>query len=191
MNDDPSSSISDQVTLMALPGLTFDFDLQDPTLGDAVFVRPIVEAASAVALYHAIERVQVPMELGIRVVSNAACRQLNKSYRGKDKPTNVLSFPGVEPDDLLGAFDQAEAGGPPVMLGDLVIAGPVVVEEAAAQHKTLHHHLAHLVVHGILHLMGYDHIEDDHAKEMEAFEREILLSLGIPDPYSIAEETVS
>ncbi|NVJ70924.1 MAG: rRNA maturation RNase YbeY [Alphaproteobacteria bacterium] len=190
MSDDLSSSISGRVSLDALPGLTFDFDLVDDTLGEAVFVQPVVEAAVATALLTTIARVHVPMELSVRVVGSAESQQLNKDYRGKDKPTNVLSFPGTEPDDIFDAFDFAEAGGPPVMLGDLVIAGPVVEREAKEQGKALHHHLVHLCVHGVLHLMGFDHIEEEDAEEMEALEREILADLGIDDPYLLPDETL-
>ncbi|NVJ98755.1 MAG: rRNA maturation RNase YbeY [Alphaproteobacteria bacterium] len=159
----------------------------DNSLGEAVFVRPVIEAAVAGALTVTVARVHVPMELSVRVVDNAESRKLNHDYRGKDKPTNVLSFPGVEPDDLFDSFDFSEAGGPPVMLGDLIIAGPVVVAEAQDQNKQVHHHLAHLCVHGVLHLMGFDHIEEEDAEEMEALEREILASLGINDPYVIPD----
>lgn len=190
MNDDPSSSIAGRASLDALPGLTFDFDLLDESLGEAVFVRPKIEAAIAAALIVTINRTHVPMELSVRVVSNDESQQLNGDYRGKDKPTNVLSFPGVEPDDIFDAFDMAEAGGPPVMLGDLVIAGPVVVAEAREQNKPVAHHLAHLCVHGVLHLMGFDHIEEEDAEEMEALEREILADFGIPDPYACDDKVM-
>ncbi len=188
MNDDPSSSISGRAGLVNLPGLTFDFDLMDDSLGEAVFVRPIVEAAIAAALEVTVARTHVPMELSVRVVGNDESQKLNAEYRDKDRPTNVLSFPGIEPDDLFDAFDVSEAGGPPVMLGDLVIAGPVVVTEAQVQNKQVHHHLAHLCVHGVLHVMGFDHIEDEDAEEMEALEKEILASLGIDDPYMLPED---
>ncbi|MFC4348711.1 rRNA maturation RNase YbeY [Kordiimonas lipolytica] len=188
MSDDPSPSIPGRAGLDALPGLTFDFDLLDESLGEAAFVRPVIEAAVSAALFETIARTRVPMELSVRIVGNDESQALNREYRGKDKPTNVLSFPGVDPDDLMDAFDQAEAGGPPVMLGDLVIAGPVVVKEAAEQNKQVHHHLAHLSVHGVLHLMGFDHIEEEDAEEMEALEREILAGFGISDPYALPDE---
>ncbi|WP_286830021.1 MULTISPECIES: rRNA maturation RNase YbeY [Kordiimonas] len=187
MSDDPSPSIPGRAGLDALPGLTFDLDLLDGSLGEAAFVRPIVEAAASAALLETIARVHVPMELSVRIVGNAESQDLNRDYRGKDKPTNVLSFPGIDPDGLMDAFDMAEAGGPPVMLGDLVIAGPVVVTEAGKQNKQVHHHLAHLSLHGVLHLMGFDHIEEEDAEEMEALEREILAGLGISDPYALPE----
>jgi probable rRNA maturation factor len=111
-------------------------------------------------------------ELLVRVVDEAEIRRLNRDYRGKDKPTNVLSFP----------FD-APPGVPTEHIGDLVICAPVVQREAAEQGKSAEAHWAHMTVHGVLHLLGYDHIDDDQAEEMEAVERTILAALNFPDPY--------
>ena len=109
-------------------------------------------------------------ELTIRIVDEAESHALNKHYRGKDKPTNVLSFHG-EP-ALRGA-----------VLGDLVICAPVVAREAVEQNKTAREHWAHLVVHGCLHLQGYDHEQEAEATAMEAREVRILKKLGFADPY--------
>lgn len=111
-------------------------------------------------------------ELTIRTVDEAESRELNHTYRGKDYPTNVLSFP----------FD-ADIPLPVRLLGDLVICVPVMVREAAEQDKPLLAHWAHLIVHGTLHLLGYDHIEDAEAEQMEALEIEILSQFDIADPY--------
>ena len=111
-------------------------------------------------------------EVLIRLVDAAESQALNRDYRGKDKPTNVLSFP----------FD-VPPGIPNEHLGDLVICAPVVQAEASEQGKPVESHWAHMVVHGMLHLQGFDHIEDAEAEEMEALEREILARLGYPDPY--------
>ena len=111
-------------------------------------------------------------ELCIRLVDPEESRELNHQYRGKDKPTNVLSFPFEVPDDI-----------PLNLLGDLVVCADVVRREAEEQNKPLHNHWAHMVVHGTLHLIGYDHINDEDAEEMEQLEREILAQLDIPDPY--------
>ncbi|WP_153787738.1 rRNA maturation RNase YbeY [Pseudomonas sp. EMN2] len=113
-------------------------------------------------------------EMTIRLVDEAEGRELNHTYRHKDYATNVLSFPADVPDDLLDI----------PLLGDLVICVAVVEREAKEQGKTLEAHWAHLVIHGCLHLLGYDHIDDDEAEEMEALERELLAELGHPDPYA-------
>ncbi len=117
-------------------------------------------------------------ELTIRLVDEEEGRELNHTWRHKDYPTNVLSFPAEVPDG---------PGGVPLLdiplLGDLVICAPVVEREAAEQGKTAEAHWAHMVIHGCLHLLGYDHIEDEEAEEMEALERDLLLELGHPDPY--------
>ncbi|MDH4570546.1 rRNA maturation RNase YbeY [Pseudomonas sp. BN414] len=112
-------------------------------------------------------------ELTIRLVDEPEGRELNRTWRHKDYATNVLSFPADVPDELLDI----------PLLGDLVICAPVVAREASEQGKTLEAHWAHLVIHGCLHLLGYDHIEDEEAEEMEALERELLAELGHPDPY--------
>jgi len=188
MTDDIPPSSSGRPTVSALPGLTFDLDLADPGLGDDAAVQATLEAAAVQALSEALTHPDAAMELSVRVVGDEESQALNRDYRGKDKPTNVLSFPGTEPDDLSDAFRLSKMGGPPVMLGDLVIAAPVVVREAAEQDKPLLDHLSHLTVHGILHLLGYDHIEDEEAEEMESFEAEILALLGIEDPYRVEHD---
>jgi probable rRNA maturation factor len=113
-----------------------------------------------------------PVELVIRLVDEEESRQLNRDFRGQDRPTNVISFPFEAP---------AEVELP--LLGDLVICVQVVTREAAEQGKTPLAHWAHMVVHGVLHLLGHDHQNDSEAQQMERLEREILLSLHYPDPY--------
>lgn len=115
---------------------------------------------------------QADAEVTIRLVDEEESHALNHEYRGKDKPTNVLSFPfeappGVELD----------------LLGDLIICRQVVEKEAKEQNKPLNAHWAHMVVHGSLHLLGYDHIDDDEAEEMESLETEIMVNMGFADPY--------
>lgn len=116
-------------------------------------------------------------EVAIRLLDAAEGQAMNLQYRGKDYATNVLSFPAEMPEGLPEDFDFPQ-------LGDLAICAPVVAREAAGQGKALNDHYAHLTVHGVLHLLGFDHIEDDEAEEMEALERVILASLGIADPYA-------
>lgn len=120
-------------------------------------------------------------ELSIRLVDNEESQQLNYEYRGKDKPTNVLSFPFEVPDALIG---NDEIGN---LIGDLVISVPVVSTEAREQNKAFDDHFAHMVVHGCLHLLGYDHIKDEEADIMEDLERQILAKLDIADPYFITD----
>ena len=113
-------------------------------------------------------------EVGIRIVENGESQQLNLDYRGKDKPTNILSFPFETPECVEQEVE---------FWGDLIIAADVVIQEAFEQKKAVNDHWAHLVVHGCLHLLGYDHIDDDEAEEMEQLERDILATLTIADPY--------
>jgi probable rRNA maturation factor len=113
-------------------------------------------------------------ELTIRLVDESEARELNHTWRGKDYATNVLSFPADVPDGLLDI----------PLLGDMVICNAVVEREAAEQGKDLAAHWAHLVIHGCLHLLGYDHIDDAEALEMEDLERKLLAELSYPDPYA-------
>jgi probable rRNA maturation factor len=129
----------------------------------------------------ALRQRQNDSELTIRLVDEAEGRELNSTYRHKDYATNVLSFPADVPDDMLDI----------PLLGDLVICTQVVEREAAEQGKALDSHWAHLVIHGCLHLLGYDHIDDEEAEEMEALERTLLGELGHPDPYADDEHDIS
>ncbi|MDT8438931.1 MAG: rRNA maturation RNase YbeY [Wenzhouxiangellaceae bacterium] len=116
-------------------------------------------------------------EICIRIVDEAEGRALNRQWRGKDYATNVLSFPGEAPPGL-------PPGEMAALAGDIVLCAPVIAREAAAQGKPSTHHWTHLVVHGVLHLRGYDHIHADAAVAMEQTECRILAELGVPDPYA-------
>ena len=116
-----------------------------------------------------------PLVTSVRIVSNDEMRELNNTWRGRNKPTNVLSFPMQSPDDI----DLK-------ILGDLVLCAPVINAEARQQHKTLQSHWAHMLVHGMLHLQGYDHVDDQQADEMEALEIRILEQLGFENPYLVS-----
>lgn len=136
------------------------------------------------ALRRAIATAAAPMrleksELAIVLTDDAAIRELNHRWRGRDKPTNVLSFP---------AHGLVPPGSGPRPLGDVVIAYETMTHEAQEQGLPLTHHLTHLAVHGFLHLLGYDHESDTEAETMEQLERDILARLDVPDPYATREE---
>ena len=120
-------------------------------------------------------------ELAVMLTDDAGIRTLNLNWRGVDKPTNVLSFPALQPSGPRGPDDA------PGMLGDIAIAYETTRREADDEQKPFDHHLSHLAIHGFLHLIGYDHEKDDDAEAMETLEREILSQLGIPDPYADRE----
>ena len=121
-----------------------------------------------------------PIELSILLTGDAAVAELNARWRGKEGPTNVLSFPG----------DTTPGNGPPVLLGDVVIAFETLHAEALSAEIPATDHLRHLVIHGVLHLLGYDHENDIDAAVMEAREIELLGTLGVPDPYAAADRRV-
>ena len=126
------------------------------------------------------------LELSILLTDDTTIAALNEQWRDKTGPTNVLSFPGDFPGDPAANDDLP--GGPPVLLGDIVIAFETVTAEAGEAGIPAADHLRHLVVHGVLHLLGYDHENDEDAAEMEQFEIAILGTLGVPDPYAAAEQ---
>ena len=147
--------------------LAVGYGLPRAGLPAAVSFRRWVEAALQGA------RRKKPSELAIRIVDTREGRTLNRDYRAKDYATNVLSFPAELPPGLALP-----------LLGDLAICAPVVLREAKDQGKPAAHHWAHMTVHGVLHLLGYDHMEETEANRMEALETRILAGMGIPDPYA-------
>ncbi len=152
-----------------------DFDNACPHVAvpaEADFAR---WAAMAAATMHGGAATK-PVTLGIRIVDEQESAQLNRDYRGKDYATNVLSFGHELPDFMLAELEERP-------LGDLAICAPVVVREAAEQGKSAADHWAHMVIHGVLHLLGHDHEDDAEAETMEALERSLLKELGIADPY--------
>ena len=138
----------------------------------ATIVHRAIETAASM-----IEADTADAELAVMLTDDAGIQTLNRNWRGQDKPTNVLSFPALQP--TAGAPADA-----PRMLGDIAVAYETTRKEADEEEKPFDHHLSHLAVHGFLHLIGYDHEKDDDAEAMEGLEREILAQLGIPDPYS-------
>jgi len=121
------------------------------------------------------------IELSIRLTDDGEVQALNRDYRGKDKPTNVLSFPMLQP-DLIDAVTRNSDDGE-VLLGDIALAHGVCAAEAAGRGLALADHATHLVIHGTLHLLGYDHGEDAAAQAMEKIEQDVLRGLGLHDPY--------
>jgi probable rRNA maturation factor len=121
------------------------------------------------------------VEVAVRLTDDAEIQRLNRDYRGKDKPTNVLSFPQYDPGDfvMLGNTDDGE-----ILLGDIVLARETCAREAATRGITVADHAAHLIVHGALHLLGYDHQDDASGDAMEALETKALATLGLADPYA-------
>ena len=145
-------------------------------------VRRAAEAAIAESAFPQLATGDRPVELSVRLTGDNQVRELNGEWRGKDRPTNVLSFPLAETRDL----QDANVAGLELLLGDIVLAHGVCKAEAAEKRLTVEQHATHLIVHGTLHLLGYDHLADDQAADMEAREVRALDRLGIGNPYEEA-----
>jgi probable rRNA maturation factor len=157
--------------------MDIDFLIED----DAWLAVPEPLARRAImAVFEVLERPVPQAELSIVFTSDAAVAELNRTWRGKAQPTNVLSFPAA-------AGPGPTPGGAPQPLGDIVLAAGVVSAEASAQGKPLANHTTHLIVHGVLHLLGFDHADEAHAEAMERLETEVMTRLGLPDPYEDAQ----
>lgn len=153
--------------------LELDFEIADdiePALAPLVPSAALVNKWLSSVLSHL--QYSAPIEINIKVVSQQESHYLNHTYRNKDKPTNVLSFESDLPDFV-----------PSNLIGDLAICAYIVHTEAEQQHKAPEHHWAHMCIHGLLHLLGYDHIAQIDAQTMEAIEVAVLAQLGIDDPY--------
>jgi len=162
-----------------MSGVAVDIIIDSPLWNSVARLQPtlrrVIEAAAA-------PTGTPDSELSIVLTDDATIRNLNRQWRGHDKPTNVLSFP---------AHDTRPPGAALRLLGDVVIAYETTAREARAQSLPLDHHLAHLAIHGYLHLLGYDHESDKEAEVMERLEREILARLDISDPYAPRDEGLS
>lgn len=157
--------------------LTLDIICDDESWGDVDVLVGLIGIWAEAAARRASEELgeDGAVEASLKLSHDEEVRELNLRFRGIDKPTNVLSFPSG--DEFPAPDDR------PIPLGDIIIARETTAREAAEQDKPFDHHLAHLVVHGVLHLYGFDHDEEDEAEEMEQIEREILAGLDIPSPY--------
>jgi probable rRNA maturation factor len=147
----------------------------------AALANRAARAALAVTPHAGLERAVYAVEVSVRLSDDAEVRSLNRDYRGKDRPTNVLSFPQVQADliEALANSDDGEA-----LLGDIILAYETVAREAAEKGVPPADHATHLIVHGLLHLLGYDHeLGDADAEAMEAMERDALGRMGLADPY--------
>jgi probable rRNA maturation factor len=160
-----------------------DILMQSPLWESEPRARDIVRdaIAAAAAQLPAAQKAKADGEVSVVLTDDAAIQVLNRDWRGLDKPTNVLSFPASIP---------AAAAGSKPPLGDIVIAHDTLAREAKAEGKPLGDHLAHLTVHGFLHLLGYDHETEAQAETMEQMERTVLAQLGVPDPYSAQEADI-
>jgi probable rRNA maturation factor len=166
--------------------MTLDIDIEadpewDSSIDWRLLVRRAAESAISESAFPQLASASRPVELSVRLTSDEEVRALNAEWRGKDKPTNVLSFPLAGADELVHAAEQ----GPELMLGDIVLARGVCEREAAEKRLPVEEHAAHLLVHGTLHLLGYDHLDDQSAHEMESREVRALARLGISDPYEV------
>jgi probable rRNA maturation factor len=152
-------------------------DIQCPAWSQAL---PDAEARCGRLAATALGAVDLPegvVELSIVLADDVMVQGLNRDWRGKDQPTNVLSFAALDDEDA------PLVEGAPLLLGDVILAYETCAAEAKEQGKPLADHFGHLVVHGVLHLLGYDHMDEEEAAEMESLETTLLAALGIPDPY--------
>ncbi len=163
--------------------IAIDADAEwDSSRWDAL-VREAAEAAIAESAFPQLATSPRPVELSVRLTSDSEVQALNSTWRGKDRPTNVLSFPQLEPE----ALGDIASDGPGLMLGDIVLAHGICAREAADKAIRLEDYAAHLLVHGTLHLLGYDHGDDSQAEAMEQREVRALARMGIADPYAMSE----
>jgi len=160
--------------------IAIDSDAEwDSSTDWGALVRSAAEAAVAESAHPELAAIARPVEIAVRLAGDEEVRALNARWRGKDRPTNVLSFPLAGPDEL----GRAAADGPELMLGDIVLAHGTCARESADKAIPVERHATHLVVHGTLHLLGHDHDDDARAADMEAREVRALARLGIASPY--------
>jgi probable rRNA maturation factor len=144
-----------------------------------------VSAAISASQFAILIRIEPMIEISVRLSDDLEVQKLNLDYREKDRPTNVLSFPMLTPNEIHALDGNAV---PEVLLGDIILAHSVCAREAEERGISVQDHATHLIVHGTLHLLGYDHIGDEEAGIMEALEQTIMTSLGLHDPYAAIED---
>lgn len=145
-----------------------------------------LEEAAQATLHHLPKRLRFPTTVTLLLTGDAAIKRLNRDFRGMGKPTNVLSFPQFDPTELPKSGKKRE----PIHIGDIAMGYQYIVVEAKKDHKILINHVIHLLIHGILHLFGYDHGSDAEAAAMEGLEKKIMAALKLPDPYALAPVAV-
>jgi probable rRNA maturation factor len=176
------ATAADTATVQDMPAPVVDIACADDRWPAAISgLTGIVRETVAAALAHNAGRFRGEPEISVLLTDDAQIGVLNRDHRGKDGPTNVLSFPLETPAAL-----RQGAAGRPLLLGDVILAWETVAREAAEMNKPVESHLRHLLVHGVLHLLGYDHETEEEAKEMEAEEVRILATFGVGDPYAAA-----
>ena len=167
-----------------------DVHISSPCWGDGVDWQTLCDDALAAALaqtpFAALTTGDRMVEVAVQFAGDAAVHALNRQWRGKDAPTNVLSFPQLDGDDLATLRGLA-AEGPEILLGDIILAQETCAREAAKKMVPIDVHASHLIIHGLLHLLGYDHVAEAQAEDMEAREIRAMAVLGFADPYRAAE----
>ncbi len=167
-----------------------DVHISSPRWGDAVDWQALCDAALAAALaqtpYAALATGDRTVEVAVELADDVTVHALNRQWRGKDAPTNVLSFPQLAGDDLT-MLGQRTGAGPEILLGDIILAQETCAREAADKAVPVGVHASHLIIHGLLHLLGYDHVVDAAAEDMEAREIRAMAALGHANPYRVTE----
>ena len=160
-----------------------DLDIDDKRWRQIPKLREELERVTKITLASLPKNITFPTSFTLLLTNDARLRRLNRDFRGQDKPTNVLSFPQFEASELT----KNGKGKGPIALGDIALAYQYVVGEAQKDNKILINHVSHLLIHGLLHLFGYDHMSEAEALSMERLEKRVMAKLGLPDPYKVAE----
>lgn len=169
---------------MTDPGVTVEITIEAGAWASALPDADAIVRRAVVAVCAQFDDIPDGAEVSVLLTDDAHQQVLNRDWRGKDKPTNVLSFPGDDLDDRLDDLPPGSHERAPLLLGDIAVAFETTNLEAQEQQKSLADHFCHLLVHGMLHLLGFDHETQQQADEMEPLEIEILAGLGVASPYA-------